>query len=222
MACEKVLSEGTIGSLDEIRVRWRTNGSLQFNRTWSWRDDLCQCGGVLTDWSSHAIDYIGVLCESIFAKVSCSLNNSIKSRIDSQGSNKLVTAPDTLSLRGVMSNGFRVNVEITTVARGDLGHSINLIGSRDNFVVRATPPYRLSDMTYHLQRADRLIHKQYAVLDSRHASLVLLLDHFTSKISGSNEVKRLPTIADAKNVWLTLNAAQASAKFQGQMLRTGI
>ena len=60
-SCLQQVAVGHIGKLKNINVRWWNGGSLRCDRRWSWRDDIGSCGGVLTEWCSHVVDYLPLI-----------------------------------------------------------------------------------------------------------------------------------------------------------------
>ncbi len=223
-ACVAAAAAERIGRVRAIKVRWWSGGALRDDRFWSWRDDAQRCGGVLTEWCSHVIDYLPRIGGSAFAEVACRLRTDVPSRLAADAHRQAVTTPDGCLLDGVLRGDVHVSADVSTAQSTEHGHCIRLVGERGTFVAEIVPPYGLAQLTCTTRVAGGTIKLCGKVdelgCDTRLHSERRLLKDYAARVRGSYSGK-LPLCSDAKQVWVVMSAALESARTGGQRILLG-
>ncbi len=218
-SCLEQVAVGRIGKLKNINVRWWNGGSLRDDRRWSWRDDIGSCGGVLTEWCSHVVDYLPLIGGASFSDISCWLRTEIMTRLDMDDQPRSVTVPDGCVLKGRLEGDIRVLVDVSTARTTQHGHRIELCGEHGNFIAEIVPPYGSAQLSCSISVAGVTVPEFETITDSdgdtRAIAIGRLLRDFAARINGSDRA-RLPTCKGALATWNTISAAFASAREGGR------
>jgi len=217
--CIRAVRKSLVGDVREIEVHWWTGGSLRPGRVWSWRDDARECGGVLTEWCSHVVDYVRLIGAAPFASVSCCMWRKVTSRIADDGRLKPVSTPDSCVLRGRLENGIRVVVKVSTARHSGHIHRVEVRGTSGVLVGEHFPPFGASDLLFVLYGSDGAVQKLEVELeggcDTRMAAVARLVTDFAAAALGARR-PLLPDCFDAVSVWRVLAAARHSTRLDAQ------
>jgi len=220
-SCLQQVAVGHIGKLKNINVRWWNGGSLRCDRRWSWRDDIGSCGGVLTEWCSHVVDYLPLIGGASFSDISCWLRTEIATRLDEDDQPRLVTVPDGCLLKGRLGGDIRVSVDVSTARSTQHGHRIELCGEHGNYIAEIVPPYGSAQFSCSISVDGVTVPEIGTTTDSggdtRVIAITRLLRDFAARIHG-RDCARLPTCTGALAAWSTISAAFASAREGGRPL----
>ncbi len=186
-----------------IDIDWCTGGPQNRTRPWSWRNSAAQGGGVVLNFSTHAIDYLRWMCGDLTLLGSAS-RVLIPCRIDQSGHTHMVTAPDMCDfLLGFGTTGI-ASIRLTNQALQPSGHRVTVRGSQGTVELWHRPPFRDSDMTFSVTDAlgnldevsGSALGMASAGSDSRMAPAKSLIAEFVQAINGV-ETPDLPNLHDA-------------------------
>jgi len=217
-SCLRGIASGYLGELKQIKIRWWTGSALREDRPWSWRDDSKCCGGVLTEWCSHIIDYVPLLADSSFYDIGCVLRTDQRTRRGNDGRHYEVNTPDGCIINATLTNAVEVSIDVSTAQSALLGHFIEIHGENGVFRAEITPPYTASNLRLSLNNNHIREFKLDDVAmsnDIRVDAVAKLAKDFGAVIGGSSDAPLLPRCQEGVSVWEVLGAARISSEGGG-------
>jgi len=135
------ISEGSLGKIQKVDVRWETSGAAKTSSA-SWRNDPEKGGGVLRDFASHIFDYMSVVDPLNFNfqnKNANDLNHKIRSNV-------LETDIQEIDFNALFGS-VQFNCGVSRKIAKPLGHKITIQGEKGVAEVVHKTPFRLTDMS---------------------------------------------------------------------------
>lgn len=209
-----LINNGEMGRIKRIEVDWHTSGALDSSKTWSWKSNISEGGGVLSDWAPHVLDYISTFMGGdLIGSLSCQSWVEVDERIDNQGRRRPVTAPDNCLLVGEFSAGvsLRISISMTHESRGY--HKIKVVGELGEVVMKHDAPFTGNhyELTGSLQGKDVCSLTKIGVPDmedTRRDAVKCLMADFAATIRTGERPKNLPSFSDALKVWRSISPTQ--------------
>lgn len=211
----ELIHAGEIGTVRRIVVSWQTGGALDPQRIWSWRSDAEQGGGVLIDWFSHVADYASRIAQSPLRSVWAQTATTVIERKDSDGTPRLVTAPDECDVVCKFESGVTGVLSVSNACRAPIGHRIEVFGDLGSIVFRHSPPFSATGRSVRLMRGEEstvesILANHSPGADGRVVVIRELLADFIAVVRGESR-PLLPTFSNGAANWDCLEAAAAAA-----------
>ena len=125
----QAIADEMIGRVMRVDVSWLTAGRASAATRWSWQNDRAQGGGVANAFLSHVIDYTCWMTGSEFEEVRALTRIVHRSRIDSDGMKRQVTAEDACDVIGTLDSGAAVNIRVSNVCAFSGEHRVAVQGT---------------------------------------------------------------------------------------------
>ena len=122
---KKLIHNGKIGTIKYCKISWITGGRARENFPLNWMNYQKLGGGVLLNYGSHIIDYLGWLFGDI-KYVSGNLKILKKQNVSS----KTPDAEDYCEFLSIFKSGILAETVISNVLFGGEGHNIEIYGNR--------------------------------------------------------------------------------------------
>jgi predicted dehydrogenase len=214
-ALKREIEKGVIGKITHIDVVWLTEGGTDNLKSWSWRHNAEQGGGVLGAFGSHVIDYLQWMLDAKIVKVFARSRITVPFRKDSQGNNREVTAEDSLEIFCEFSNDISAWIQISNCCRFSPKHHIEISGSLGRLHYTHKKPFTLEMISLQLETSQGLhpieLEKPSLIegTDTRLLPFKRLANLFIKEIHG--EVDRdLPRFKDGYDVQTVMLAVRKS------------
>lgn len=208
---------GKIGKVQRLAVTWQTSGALDPRRTWSWRHDAAQGGGVLVDWFSHVADYAREIVQSPVSSVWAQTGVKVAERCDINGTKRPVTAPDECDVICNFANGVTGVFSVTNACEAPAGHRIEVIGDQGSIVFHHSPPFSVTERYLRVAGIDGeetivgpVSANHGSNSDGRIVATADLIEDFIAVVKGERRAL-LPTFGDAAANWAVIEGAVAAA-----------
>ena len=140
----KIVSEGSLGKIQQVDIQWETSGATKTPVT-SWRNDPVKGGGVLRDFTSHIFDYMSVVDPLNFDFQ----NQKATSRSHKVRSNVLQTDIQEIDFNAQFGS-VSLNCKVSRKITNPLGHKITIRGENGAAEVLHKTPFGVADMSARL------------------------------------------------------------------------
>ena len=214
--------EGRIGPLERIDVAWITSGGVRMPARWSWRNDINEAGGVITEFAIHVIDYMRWISGEGIEAFKADGGIRVRKRVDAEGRVRPVTAPDVLEFFGRTASGIRLNAVVSNAYAAALGHRIVLTGRSGKLTFLHRPPFGMADWAVTLETPDGSsclsdtdgagAQKREEKSDTRVLAFAALFRDFARAARGEPGV-RLPSFEDAAAARRVTHAIEVATGF---------
>jgi predicted dehydrogenase len=135
------VSEGSLGRIQKVDVRWETSGAAKTPVT-SWRNDPDKGGGVLRDFGSHIFDYMSLLDPSNFNahnKNTNEVSHKVRSNIEQTDIQEIDF--------NAQFGSVQFNCKVSRKISNPLGHKITIYGENGVAEVLHKTPFGIADMS---------------------------------------------------------------------------
>ena len=208
----QVIAEGSAGTIERIDIDWYTGAPHCRTRPWSWRNDAGEGGGIVLNFSTHALDYLRWMCGEL-RLLGSAVRILVGVRADPEGREHAVTAPDMCDFLLDFGTSGVASLRLTNMTPQPTGHRVSVRGSRGTVELWHRPPFSDSDMTFSITDAAG---KTYALSgaaigmtsvgsDSRTEPTKSLVADFVRSVGGAH-TPDLPTLRDALAIQRLLSA----------------
>jgi predicted dehydrogenase len=140
----KVVSEGSLGKIQQVDIQWETSGATKTPVT-SWRNDPAKGGGVLRDFTSHIFDYMSVVDPLNFDFQ----NLNATSTSHKVRSNVIQTDIQEIDFNAQFASVL-LNCKVSRKITNPLGHKIIIRGESGVAEVLHKTPFGVADMSARL------------------------------------------------------------------------
>ncbi len=210
-----LVQSGQLGRIQNVSVRWHAASGLNPSRRWRWRNDANQCGGVLVDWCSHALDYCCFILQDKVKSVQCRTEIRVPMLRNENDVELEVTAPDLCEMECKFVSGAWASFSVSNTQQSGLGHRIEFFGDDGWACFHLKPPFRSSDKSLswfskHGSGEQRVQTEIDYGKDDRILAMSNLMADFAGAISTGAKSKFLPTCEDAHHIWRVIEAAERS------------
>jgi predicted dehydrogenase len=136
----ELLRRGDIGTVQHVKLTFRSDSRADPNRPWNWWSDKRQGGGALGAIGSHVIDAFRWLLSTEVSEVFCNLATHVRERRDEAGELHEVTTDDEANLLlrfgdSELTRGATGNASTSLVESGKPEHRLELFGSDGAFMI---------------------------------------------------------------------------------------
>ncbi len=210
----RMLTSGALGALESVSAEWLVGTWADPTRSWSWKCDLAQGGGVLTALGIHMFDLLE-LAVGPMRSVHAKLSTCIDYRPLPNEQLRFVTAEDTAEIDLQFLSGISGTFRVSNVQTAGAGQWLTVIGTKKSIRVGSenTQHYGQSfDLDEKIDGAWKPISLQREVIDAedgRIRAVRVLASRFIDAIrTGKRDIR--PSFIDGLRMQIILDAVRES------------